>query len=59
MVVDSEGWREIAEVLVRATEELFAIEAKVSERAADGPPAEIHTRVELMQFRAPRFSEPR
>ena len=57
MVVDEEGWREIADVLVRATAELFEIEACVAERTTDGPPADIHTRVELMQFRTPPFSD--
>jgi DNA-binding transcriptional ArsR family regulator len=57
MVVDAEGWREIADVLVRATSDLFEVESNVAERVADGPPADIHTRVELMQFRAPAFSD--
>jgi DNA-binding transcriptional ArsR family regulator len=56
MVVDEEGWREIVEVIERATAELFEIEAAVTERAAEGAPADVHTRVELMQFRAPPFS---
>jgi DNA-binding transcriptional ArsR family regulator len=58
MVVDEEGWREVAEVLVRATAELFEIEAGVNERSAAGIPADIHTRVEMLQFRAPPFSAP-
>jgi DNA-binding transcriptional ArsR family regulator len=57
MVVDAEGWREVADVLVRATAELFEIEASVAERTADGPPADIHARVELMQFRTPPFPD--
>jgi DNA-binding transcriptional ArsR family regulator len=56
MVVDAKGWREITEVIERATAELFEIEDAVAERAADGDDADIHTRVELMQFRAPPFS---
>jgi DNA-binding transcriptional ArsR family regulator len=60
MIVDAEGWREVTEVVERATRELFEIEATVAERAADADadPADIHARVELMQFRAPPFSEP-
>lgn len=57
MVVDEEGWREVSEVIERATAELFAIEESVAKRAAKGADAAIHTRVELMQFRAPPFSE--
>jgi DNA-binding transcriptional ArsR family regulator len=57
MVVDAEGWREVADVLVRATAELFEIEASVAERTADGPPADVHARVELMQFRTPPFPD--
>jgi hypothetical protein len=52
-VVDKEGWREVTEVLERATEELFQVEARVAKRTADGTPADIHAKVELMQFRSP------
>jgi DNA-binding transcriptional ArsR family regulator len=58
MIVDAEGWREVTEVVERATAELFEIEATIAERTADAGPADIHARVELMQFRAPPFSEP-
>jgi DNA-binding transcriptional ArsR family regulator len=57
MVVDEKGWREVADVVERATAELFEIEAAVAERTTDSAPADIHARVELMQFRAPPFSE--
>jgi hypothetical protein len=56
MVVDAEGWQEVTGVLQRATASLFEIEARVAERIADGAPADIHSRVGLMQFRAPPFS---
>ncbi|MBS1678138.1 MAG: helix-turn-helix transcriptional regulator [Actinobacteria bacterium] len=56
MVVDVEGWQELTAVIERATAELFEIEASVARRAADGTDADIHARVELMQFRAPPFS---
>jgi DNA-binding transcriptional ArsR family regulator len=56
LLLDAEGWEEVSGVIERATTELFEIEANVSERTADGPPADIHARVELMQFRAPDFS---
>ena len=56
MVVDAEGWREVTEVIERATAELFQIEESVAERAPDGDGPDVHTRVELMQFRAPPFS---
>lgn len=56
MVVDAEGWREVTAVMERATAELFEIETNVAERTADGPPADVPARVELMQFRAPPFS---
>jgi len=41
MIVDEEGWAEAIEVLERASAELFAVEARVAERIADGAPAEI------------------
>jgi DNA-binding transcriptional ArsR family regulator len=56
LVVDEEGWREVTAVVERATAELFEIEEAVAERTAEGGTADIHTRVELMQFRAPPFS---
>jgi hypothetical protein len=56
MVVDAEGWEEITDVIERATAELFEIERSVAERAAEGTSVDVHTRVELMQFRAPPFS---
>jgi hypothetical protein len=56
MVVDAEGWQEVTDVIERATAELFEIEESVAERTASGTPADMHTRVELMQFRAPPFS---
>jgi DNA-binding transcriptional ArsR family regulator len=56
LVVDEEGWREVTAVIERATAELFEIEEAVAERTAEGGDADIHTRVELMQFRAPPFS---
>jgi DNA-binding transcriptional ArsR family regulator len=56
MVVDEEGWNEVTAVVERATAELFEIEQAVGRRAVDGGKADIHARVELMQFRAPPFS---
>jgi len=53
MVVDAEGWREATEVLEKATESLFEVEARVAERTAEGTPADIHAKVQLMQFRSP------
>lgn len=57
MLVDAEGWQEITEVIERATRDLVEIEESVAERAGNGILPDIHARVELMQFRAPRFSE--
>jgi DNA-binding transcriptional ArsR family regulator len=56
MVVDGDGWREISELLERTTEELFEVEARVAERTSRGALADIHTRVQMLQFRAPRFA---
>jgi DNA-binding transcriptional ArsR family regulator len=58
MVLDWEGWREVLAVLELATAGLFEVEENVKERAADGSAADIHARVEIMQFRAPAFSGP-
>jgi DNA-binding transcriptional ArsR family regulator len=57
MVVDRDGWTEVSELLERMTEELFEIEARVAKRTADGTPAEIHTRVQMLQFRSPPYSD--
>lgn len=56
MAVDDEGWDEISRLLERTTEELFEIEGRVAERTSDGPPAEIHTKVQMLQFRSPEFA---
>jgi hypothetical protein len=56
MVVDSDGWREISELLERATEELFEIEGRIAERTSTGAPADIHARVHMLQFRSPKFA---
>ncbi|MBS1846617.1 MAG: helix-turn-helix transcriptional regulator [Actinobacteria bacterium] len=55
MIVDPEGWEEISDVIERTTEALFEVEERVAERASDGSPADIHAKVELMQFRSPPF----
>lgn len=56
MVVDAEGWQEISRLLERTTEELFEIEARVADRTADGDhPADIRTKVQMLQFRSPPF----
>jgi hypothetical protein len=57
MVVDEEGWREITDVIEGTLEQLFQVEARVAERTADGTPADIHAKVELMQFRSPPAEE--
>ena len=53
MVVDEDGWEEIGELLHRTTKELFEIGERVSERCADGDRPDIHTKVEMLQFRSP------
>jgi DNA-binding transcriptional ArsR family regulator len=56
MVVDTDGWREITQLLERTTEDLFEIEARVADRTASGTPADIHTKVQMLQFRSPKFA---
>jgi len=56
MVVDNDGWHEISQLLERTTEELFEIEGRVAARSSDGSPAEIHTKVQMLQFRSPKFA---
>jgi DNA-binding transcriptional ArsR family regulator len=53
MVVDEEGWREVVDLVKRATEELFEVEARVADRCAGGGSAEVHAKVEILQFRSP------
>jgi DNA-binding transcriptional ArsR family regulator len=52
MVVDQEGWQEVTAVIERALEGLFEVESRVAKRTLDGADADIHTRVEFLQFRA-------
>lgn len=57
MVVDSDGWDEISDLLERSTEELFEIESRIAQRTADGAPAEIHAKVHMLQFRSPKLPD--
>lgn len=59
MVVDLDGWNEISELLERMSEELFEIEGRVADRTSDGIPADIHTRVQMLQFRSPPLAAER
>jgi hypothetical protein len=54
MVLDEEGWREVAELLNRTTKEMIEIEGRVADRCSDDEPATIHTKVEILQFPSPR-----
>jgi DNA-binding transcriptional ArsR family regulator len=53
MVVDIDGWQEVTDLISRTTEALFEIEGRIAERTSDGAAAEIHTRVQMLQFRTP------
>jgi DNA-binding transcriptional ArsR family regulator len=54
MSVDNEGWEEIAALLNRSTKEIFEIERRVQGRhAAGGAEPDIHTKVQMLQFRSP------
>jgi DNA-binding transcriptional ArsR family regulator len=53
MVLDEEGWREVAELLNETTKEMIDIEGRVADRCADREPASIHTKVEILQFVSP------
>jgi DNA-binding transcriptional ArsR family regulator len=53
MTVDREGWDEITDLVGRMTKELFEIEERATERCADGPPPDIHAKVEMLHFRSP------
>jgi DNA-binding transcriptional ArsR family regulator len=55
MIVDADGWDEIVEVMERTTEALFEVEGRVAKRTSEGKTADIHAKVELMQFRSPPF----
>ncbi|HXF30361.1 MAG TPA: helix-turn-helix domain-containing protein [Solirubrobacterales bacterium] len=54
VTVDKEGWEEIAELVNRSTKEIFEIERRVEKRQAEGGDApDIHTKVQILQFRSP------
>lgn len=54
MIVDEEGWEEIAALLNQSTKELFEITQRVEERHAEnGAEPGIHAKVQMLQFRSP------
>ena len=53
LAVDEEGWREIAALLERNTDEIFEIEERVAERTANGATASVNAKLEMLQFRSP------
>jgi DNA-binding transcriptional ArsR family regulator len=53
MPVDDEGWHEITRVIERATNELFEVEARVASRGAEGKPATINAKIDILQYRLP------
>ena len=55
MIVDAEGWQEITEVITQATDALLEVEERVASRTSEERPADIHAKVELMQFCSPPF----
>jgi DNA-binding transcriptional ArsR family regulator len=54
MPVDDEGWRELNKVIERATNELFAVEERVAARGAEGKPATINAKLDILQYQLPR-----
>jgi DNA-binding transcriptional ArsR family regulator len=54
MPVDEEGWGEINKVIERATNELFEVEERVAARGAEGKPATISAKLDILQYRMPR-----
>lgn len=54
MPVDDEGWTEVIEVIERATNELFEVEERVAARGAEGKPATINAKIDILQYRLPR-----
>jgi Helix-turn-helix domain len=53
MLLDEEGWNEVAELLNRTTKEMLEIEGRVADRCAGGEPPSIPTKVEILQFPSP------
>jgi DNA-binding transcriptional ArsR family regulator len=51
--VDDEGWHEITRVIERATNELFEVEARVAARGAEGKPATINAKLDILQYQLP------
>ncbi|HVW46097.1 MAG TPA: helix-turn-helix domain-containing protein [Solirubrobacterales bacterium] len=51
--VDDEGWRELLGLIERATDELFEIEDRVAARGAEGKPAPITAKLDILQYRLP------
>jgi DNA-binding transcriptional ArsR family regulator len=53
MVLDDEGWSEVAELLNETTKEMIEIEGRVAERCSDAEPPSLYTKVEILQFLSP------
>ncbi len=54
MKVDPEGWDEITALVGRATQELFEIEERVTERREEsGAEPTIHAKMQMLHFRSP------
>jgi DNA-binding transcriptional ArsR family regulator len=51
--LDDEGWREVIKVIEHATEQLFEVEERVATRSAEGKPAPIHAKLDILQYRMP------
>ncbi len=56
MTLDREGWSEVVSILKETLEELFAVQAKSSERLAQKDEESMPVKVVMMQFKSPEPS---
>jgi DNA-binding transcriptional ArsR family regulator len=53
MHLDDAGWREVVDLTEATIRELFSIEERVTARAAEGTPATINAKLDILQYRMP------
>lgn len=57
--LDADGWQEVIELTERTNREVFAIQDRVARRGAEGQPATIDAKLDILQYRMPRRREER
>jgi hypothetical protein len=54
MHLDELGWQEVVDLTETTIKELFAVEERVAARVAEGRPATVDAKLDILQYRMPR-----